>query len=75
MGKIDEVKEFIGLLKVIFVTLVATDVSLIGWLASSYKSAESVMLWLGLGAVAVLSLSIPVILRKIVMQIKRLEEL
>jgi hypothetical protein len=31
MAKIDEIKEFIGLLKVIFIILVAIDTSLIAW--------------------------------------------
>ncbi len=36
MAKIDEIKELIGFLKVLFATFVAIDVSLIAWLNKNY---------------------------------------
>ncbi len=39
MAKLDEVKEFIGFLKVIFVTLIAIDTSLIAWIFKGIKGS------------------------------------
>ena len=36
MAKIDEVKEYIGFLKVVFVTLIAIDTSLIAWIFKNH---------------------------------------
>jgi 4-hydroxybenzoate polyprenyltransferase len=51
MSKVDRVKEALGWLKVVFVALVAVDVSLIAWLAQNFKTAETVLLVLALVAV------------------------
>jgi len=40
MAKIDRLKEEIGWLKLLFGVLVAIDVSLVGWLAQNYASAN-----------------------------------
>jgi flagellar motor component MotA len=40
MSKLDELKENIGWLKVVFGILTAIDVSLLGWLAQNYQSAS-----------------------------------
>jgi 4-hydroxybenzoate polyprenyltransferase len=39
MSKADKLKEEIGWLKVVFALLVATDISLIAWLAQNYTKA------------------------------------
>jgi hypothetical protein len=39
MSKADKLKEEIGWLKVVFALLVATDISLVAWLAQSYAKA------------------------------------
>jgi 4-hydroxybenzoate polyprenyltransferase len=43
MSRADRIKEGLGWLKVVFVALVALDVSLIAWLAQSFKTAETVL--------------------------------
>ena len=40
MSKADKLKEEIGWLKVVFALLVATDISLIAWLAQKYATAS-----------------------------------
>ena len=37
MPKIDEVKEFIGFMKAIFIMLIVIDTSLIAWIFKSYE--------------------------------------
>jgi len=36
MAKIDEIKEYIGFLKIVFVTLIAIDTSLIAWIFKNH---------------------------------------
>lgn len=51
MARIDKLKEEIGWLKVIFAILIATDISLIGWLIQSYGKVRLLLSALGaLGA-------------------------
>ena len=40
MAYIDKVKEEIGWLKVIFAILIATDISLVAWLAQNHRKAD-----------------------------------
>jgi hypothetical protein len=40
MSKADKLKEEIGWLKVVFALLVATDISLMAWLAHNYAKAD-----------------------------------
>ncbi|MFH0344695.1 MAG: hypothetical protein ACHBNF_21800 [Chromatiales bacterium] len=44
MSKTDKLKEEIGWLKVVFGILVATDISLLAWLAQNYASAHMLLL-------------------------------
>jgi len=44
MAKIDRIKEFINYLKVLSVLLLATNISLLCWLANNYQIAEDVLL-------------------------------
>ena len=44
MSKADRLKEEIGWLKVVFGILVATDISLVAWLAQHYADANVVLL-------------------------------
>ena len=48
MAQIDKLKEEIGWLKVIFAILIATDISLIAWLAQNYRKATPLLLTIGL---------------------------
>lgn len=51
MSKADRIKEALGWLKVVFVALVAVDVSLIAWLAQNFQSAENILVVLAFIAV------------------------
>lgn len=51
MSRADRIKEALGWLKVVFVALVAVDVSLIAWLAQNFRSADNVLAVLALVAV------------------------
>jgi len=51
MSKADRIKEALGWLKVVFVALVAVDVSLVAWLAQTFESAENVLVVLAFIAV------------------------
>jgi len=58
MAKIDRSKEEIGWLKLVFGVLVAIDVSLVGWLAQNYASANRFLLVSGVIATAVVTLGV-----------------
>ena len=45
MAKLDEVKEFIGFLKVVFVTLVAVDTSLIAWIFKNHIISDKISVY------------------------------
>ena len=51
MSKSDRIKEEIGWLKVVFGILVATDISLIAWLAQNFGSASRIQVLVSLAAV------------------------
>lgn len=51
MSRADRIKEALGWLKVVFVALVAVDVSLIAWLAQNFQTADSVLVVLAFVAV------------------------
>lgn len=52
MSQSERIKETLGWLKVVFAALVAIDVSLIAWLAQSFRSTDAVLVVLALIAVA-----------------------
>jgi 4-hydroxybenzoate polyprenyltransferase len=51
MSQIDQIKEILGWLKVVFGALVAVDVSLIAWLAQNFHSADAILVVLAVVAV------------------------
>ena len=51
MARIDRIKESLGWLKVVFVTLVAIDVSLIAWFVENLGSGSTVLLILAFAAI------------------------
>ena len=54
MARIDKLKEEIGWLKIIFAILIATDISLIAWLAQNYGETNLLLLILcGIGLLLV----------------------
>jgi uncharacterized membrane protein len=75
MAKIDRIKEFIGYLKVLLVLLLATNISLIGWVASNYRSVESSLLILSLIVIVLISIIVIFVNKKIIKDIKSLEDL
>jgi hypothetical protein len=44
MARADRIKEAIGWLKVLFVTLAAVDVSLIAWLVENFQTADAIII-------------------------------
>ena len=75
MGKIDKIKESIGWLKVIFAILVATDISLIGWLFSNYDDISAVKSIVSTFVMIVVSIGIIFVNRKAMAKIDELEDL
>ena len=75
MAKIDEIKEFIGYLKVVFGILVAVDISIIGWLFKNEGSLSNIKIILSSIVVIITTISIVMINKKILNKIDELEEL
>ena len=75
MSEIDEIKEFIGYLKVIFALVLATTIGLISWLVQNYQSAGKLLLYADVLLVMVLVITLILINRKMLSDIKRLKEL
>jgi len=75
MPKIDEVKEFIGFLKAIFVLLIIIDTSLIAWVFKSFEDESMGRLYIVVFLIFLLSLSIGMLFTKILKEIKRLKDL
>jgi len=75
LSEIDEIKEFIGYLKVVFALVLATTIGLISWLVQNYQSAEKLLLYADVLLIMVLVVTLILINRKILSDIKRLKEL
>ena len=75
MAKIDRIKEEIGWLKVVFGILVATDISLLAWLAEKFASAPKVQVIVSLVAVVIVTSAIVWVNRLAYVRIKQLEDL
>ena len=75
MSKTDKLKEEIGWLKVIFGILVATDISLVAWMAQNYNKVPSFLLVIC--AVGILSVTVGIVLvnKAAYCKIDELEEL
>jgi len=73
MAKVDKLKEEIGWLKLLFGILVAIDVSLVGWLAQNYASANRFLLLSGVIATAVVTFGVVRINRVAYHRMKELE--
>jgi membrane protein YdbS with pleckstrin-like domain len=74
MAKIDRIKEFIGYLKVLLVLLLATNVSLIGWVANNYQIADNNLLSLSIVVIILVSIIAILVNKKIIKDIKSLED-
>jgi len=75
MPKIDEVKEFIGFLKAIFITLIVLDTSLIAWVFKNFDMVQYGRLYTVVFLVIILSVAIGMLFGKILKEIKRLKDL
>jgi hypothetical protein len=75
MSKNEKIKEQIGWLKVIFGLLVATVVSLIGWMATHYNDAEPIIMIASMIVSLFLIYAIAVVNIKAFQKIDELEEL
>lgn len=75
MAKIDEIKELIGFLKVLFATFVAIDVSLIAWLHKNYEESSFVLNFSTLLLVTLFSVGIVFVVKAILKNIKSLKDL
>ena len=75
MGKIDKIKEQIGWLKVVFGILTAIVVSLIGYIATSYKTAEPIILISALILTILILFGIIIVNKKAFDKIDELEDL
>jgi len=75
LSEVDEIKEFIGYLKVVFALVLATTIGLMSWLVQNYQSAERLLLYSDVVLIVVLVITLILINRKILSDIKRLKEL
>lgn len=75
MSAIDEVKEIIGYLKMVFALVLATVIGLISWLVQNYQTAGKLLVYADVLLVVVLVTTLLFINRKILSDIKRLKEL
>jgi len=75
MAKIDEIKEWIGWLKVIFGLLTAVDIGLIGWIAKNYEQANPVLLYVALLIVIACTIGIVFVNKQAHRKIKELRDL
>ena len=77
MGKIDAIKEFIGFLKSIFITLVVIDSSLIAWVFKTYILHQKIDIFgvLVLGVIFIISGGVVFLFIKILKEIKKLGRL
>ena len=75
MAKIDEVKEYIGFLKAIFVTLFVIDTSLIAWIFKNYDSVIHWKLYIVLSLVIFLCIIIYGLFLEILKKIKSLKDI
>jgi len=75
MAKIDEVKEFIGFLKAVFITLIVIDTSLIAWVFKNFNLEVNFKLYIVNGFIFLVSFAIAYLFIKILKEIKKLKDL
>lgn len=75
MTKLDELKEEIGWLKIIFGIFTAIDISLLGWLAQSYETANILLQLLALVIILLSTIGIIIINRKAYQKMKEMRNL
>jgi len=75
MGRIDEIKEELNYLKVWIGIMVVTTIGLIGWLLNHYETSSPVKIYSDVVFIAILTMVIFAIDRKIKKKIRKLREL
>jgi len=75
MSQIDQIKEILGWLKVVFGALVAVDVSLIAWLSQNFHSADTILVVLAVVAVLLTTVGIVSVNHAAFRRIAQLEKL
>lgn len=75
MSRIERLKEEIGWLKVVFGILVATDLSLVAWLAQNYNSASEFLVVICAIAVCVVTAGVVWVNKTAYRKIDELEDL
>ncbi len=75
MAKVDEIKEEIGWLKIIFGILTAVDISVLGWLSKNYSTSNSILLFIALIVIVISTFGIVVVNKKAYLKIRQLKEL
>ena len=75
MPKIDEVKEFIGFMKAIFIMLIVINTSLIAWVFKNFENESMGRLYIVVFIVLVISIVVALLFNKILKEIKHLKDL
>jgi len=75
MAKIDEIKEEIGWLKVIFGILTAIDISLLGWLAQNTESTTLLLQITAIIFIIAVTIGIIVVNKKAYKKMRELRDL
>ena len=75
MPKIDEVKEFIGFMKAIFILMIVIDTSLIAWIFKVFEDESMSRLYVVVVIIFAISVVIGLLFTKILKEIKRLKDL
>ena len=75
MSKADRIKEEVGWFKLVFAGFLATDVSLVAWLAQNYKTADTVLLVLSSIGIVLVTLIVIVVNRVAFRRMAKLEDL
>jgi len=75
MAKIDELKEEIGWLKVIFSILTAIDISLLGWLAQNTESTTLLLQITAILFIIAVTIGIIVVNKKAYKKMRELKDL
>lgn len=75
MARIDRLKEFINYLKVLLAIMLATNIGLIGWLASNFEGLSRFFTYLTIITIFAILALIIILNNKIIRDIKSLEDL
>ena len=75
MSKAERIKEEVGWFKLVFAGFLATDISLVAWLAQNYKTADAVLLVLASVGVVLVTFIVIAVNRAAFRRMKKLEDL